>query len=179
MRYWIDTEFNEEKGGATITPISIALVCEDGREYYGISEEFDAGSCNQWVLENVLPVLHNDAVLDTRPKPLAQIGLDIIKFVDRHQEPPEFWGFYCAYDWMVMCQSLGGMMAVPKHWPKFCNDLKQYAMAATSRSGAYRMPPQSDYVKHNALEDARWTRAAHAHLRSYLRSEARKKVQGR
>lgn len=179
MRYWIDTEFNEVKGGGTIIPISIALVCEDGREYYGISEEFDSHECNDWVKNNVLPVLHNENVLDARPKPLAQLGVDILRFVDRHQEPPEFWGFYCAYDWLVLCQMLGGMMKLPKSWPKFCNELKQYAMASTSKSGGYRMPSWEGYVKHNALEDARWTRAAHAHLRSHLRNESRKRMQSR
>ena len=32
MKLWIDTEFNEYKGAL----ISLALVAEDGREWYGV-----------------------------------------------------------------------------------------------------------------------------------------------
>lgn len=51
-KYFLDTEFIED--GKIIDLISIALVCEDGREYYAISTEFNPCNANDWVRENVL-----------------------------------------------------------------------------------------------------------------------------
>lgn len=39
MKYFIDTEFRESPN--TIDLISIGVVCEDGREYYAVSKDFD------------------------------------------------------------------------------------------------------------------------------------------
>lgn len=52
MKYFFDTEFIED--GRTIDLISIGMVCEDGREYYAVSEEFDFGKASEWVIKNVL-----------------------------------------------------------------------------------------------------------------------------
>ena len=55
MKYWYDTEFIED--GKTIDLISIGIVCEDGRELYLQSVEFDPRKASKWVQENVLPHL--------------------------------------------------------------------------------------------------------------------------
>ncbi|HEU4360304.1 MAG TPA: hypothetical protein VFR27_02205, partial [Mycobacterium sp.] len=53
MRYFYDTEFIDD--GYTIELISIGVVAEDGREYYAVSTEFDAGRAGPWVRTHVLP----------------------------------------------------------------------------------------------------------------------------
>ena len=55
MRYFIDEEFIED--GHTIDLISIGIVCEDGRELYLQSTEFNPRKASKWVQENVLPHL--------------------------------------------------------------------------------------------------------------------------
>jgi hypothetical protein len=50
MNLWIDTEFNEYHGAL----ISMALVAEDGREWYGVRYCDDPGF---WVREHVMPHL--------------------------------------------------------------------------------------------------------------------------
>lgn len=52
MRYFLDTEFIDD--GEVIDLISIGIVCEDGREYYAQSCEFNHRSASPWVRENVL-----------------------------------------------------------------------------------------------------------------------------
>lgn len=52
MRYFLDTEFIED--GKTIDLISIGIVCEDGRELYLQSCEFDHRIASEWVRDNVL-----------------------------------------------------------------------------------------------------------------------------
>lgn len=50
VRYWLDCEFNDFQGEL----ISMALVCEDGREWY---EVLECKTPSKWVAENVMPVL--------------------------------------------------------------------------------------------------------------------------
>src|SRR5439155_17667518 len=54
-RYFVDTEFLEN--GTTIELVSIGVVCEDGREYYAVSADFDPGDAIPWVREHVLSQL--------------------------------------------------------------------------------------------------------------------------
>lgn len=61
MKYFIDTEFIEGfheplfgKRRHFIDLISIGIVCEDGREYYAISNEFQRKDADKWVNENVI-----------------------------------------------------------------------------------------------------------------------------
>jgi hypothetical protein len=55
MRIWIDTEFNEFKGEL----ISMALVAEDGREFY---ESLGCENPGAWVAANVMPIICKDPV---------------------------------------------------------------------------------------------------------------------
>lgn len=52
MRYYLDTEFIDD--GHAIDLISIGIVCEDGREYYAQSCEFDPYKASPWVASNVI-----------------------------------------------------------------------------------------------------------------------------
>jgi len=45
LKYFLDTEFIERP--CSITLISIGIKCEDGREYYQISSEFDYDDANE------------------------------------------------------------------------------------------------------------------------------------
>ena len=53
MRIWIDTEFNEHEGRHQL--ISMALVAEDGREWYEVRPCAQPGA---WVAQNVIPKLN-------------------------------------------------------------------------------------------------------------------------
>jgi len=65
MKYFIDTEFIEGfykplfgKRRHFIDLISIGIKCEDGREYYAISKEFNYKDADEWVKKNViLPIV--------------------------------------------------------------------------------------------------------------------------
>ena len=57
MKLWIDTEFNEYRGAL----ISLALVAEDGREWYGVRYCDDPG---WWVKEHVMPHLNQEPQRD-------------------------------------------------------------------------------------------------------------------
>ena len=153
MRYFIDTEFIESGPHRPIDLISIGIVDEDGRTFYAESADFDPGNANEWVKENVLPHLLGDGMCSHLP----QIAEAIKAFIG--DEKPEFWGYYCDYDWVVFCQIFGSMVDLPKGWPMYCNDLKQLCKSI----GDPPLPTQHS-TEHNALHDARWNKLVYEYL---------------
>ena len=154
MKYYIDTEFCESGPHKPIDLISIGIVAEDGRELYAVSAEFNPQDANDWVKANVLPHL-GDAI----PTSLDVMAVRVERFMYDGQIPPEIWGYYADYDWIVFCQIFGRMIDLPKGWPMFCNDIKQLAMMM----GNPKLPEQID-IEHNALNDARWNKVAYDFL---------------
>jgi len=181
MLYFLDTEFHED--GKTIDLISIGVVAEDGREFYAISQEAELHRVNPWVRANVLPRLppYGDSAWMTRKAIADQLILftggvvtaggvaysaqDVILPEQAGPYPPlndkpKFWGYFCDYDWVVLCQLFGTMMDLPKGWPMWCRDLKQLSVDV----GDPQHPPQTG--EHHALADARWNRDLYAFLMS-------------
>lgn len=172
MRYFLDTEFIED--GRTIEPLSLAVVCEDGREFYAEWMSADITKANGWVQENVLPHMEwlgkpNTATAPQPPCMTKTMGsvwmcdtprmirMFLLDFIGK--DTPEFWAYYADYDWIVVCQLFGTMMDLPEHFPMLCLDLKQEAI----RLGDPELPEQSS-VEHHALADAHWNREVWEYL---------------
>lgn len=168
MRYFFDTEFIED--GRTIDLISIGIVAEDGRKYYAVSTEFKARRADRWVKDNVLVHLpprhvHYSDSPRLREEALAwknrqTIKRDILEFCD--QGKPEFWAYYADYDWVVFCQLFGRMIDLPKGFPMYCRDIKQWA----DQLGVEL--PKQESTEHHALADAQWNFEAWRHLNSIV-----------
>lgn len=169
MRYFYDTEFIED--GTTVDLISIGIVAEDGREYYAVNRNAPWGRIRQhdWLMANVVPHLTEGEPgsflfnLDTPVyMPKAWIAAQVRDFLLAHNGPVELWGYYSAYDHVVLAQLWGTMMQLPSGVPMWTNDIQQVAAA---RGLDNSLPPQKG-TAHNALDDARWTREAWAYLTS-------------
>lgn len=145
-RIWFDTEFIED--GRTIELVSIGMVREGGATYYAEVEGVDYSRADPWLHENVFPHLQGGSSLRSRDI----IRRDILEFAG---ETPEFWAYYADYDWVALCQLHGRMIDLPKGWPMFCRDLKQWAVML----GNPELPKQEG-TEHHALADALWTRSA-------------------
>ncbi len=186
MTYWYDTEFIED--GKTIDLISIGMVGEDGRELYLQNHACQFWKANQWVVDNVFPFLVDLHVIQggeegLRVHPQGQlflpdwtpgrvsketcwrapveIAISLKDFCDREKYgKPEFWGYYSAYDHVALCQLFGTMMDLPKGWPMYTRDIKQWCDAL----GNPQLPEQGK-SEHHALADARWNRKAWLFLR--------------
>lgn len=170
MRYWLDTEFIED--GRSIDLLSIGIVAEDGRELYAESLEAPLSKANDWVKANVLPHLTPIPTRDIdvwmrieKRKTPCLWRLEIMDYVRVFCDPdcygkPEFWGYFADYDWVVLCQLFGTMMDLPKGWPMYCRDIKQWC----DDLGNPRLPEQGK-GEHHALADARWNRVAWEFLR--------------
>jgi hypothetical protein len=146
MKYWMDTEFIERVHSLDL--ISIGLVAEDGREFYAESSEVDWTKASRWVLEHVRPQLAGTGI------PREEIGYAVRRFVDDDKHPV-FWGYFPAYDWVLLSGLFGGMNDLPFAFPHLCLDIKQWAIEL----GDPELPHQTG-TNHHALADARWTREA-------------------
>lgn len=149
MRYFVDTEFNELGPGRPMELISIGIKADDGREYYAVcADGWRLENCSRWVKENVIPYLGND------PKKLRlQIANEITTFVGAipYGGPPEFWGYFADYDWVLFCQLWGTMLDLPNGFPMFCMDLRQ---SMAERGIDKKTLPKQLGQDHNALADA-------------------------
>lgn len=183
MKYFLDCEFIEN--GVTIDLLSIALVCEDGREYYRQNANAKFKSASDWVWRNVFPHLqHFDMRGDRscyRPSdPMAtthtaachskdcpwrfpsEIRDEVKAFLDIQKNgKPEIWGYYSAYDWVAFCQLFGAMIELPKGYPMFCRDIIQEC----KRMGNPELP-KLDKGEHSALLDARWNKQSYEFLQT-------------
>lgn len=133
--------------------ISIGIATESGNDFYAVNKDFRECDANDWVRANVLPHLFP---VELRWS-LNVLREKILAFIEKESagEKPEFWGYYSDYDWVVFCQIFGTMMDLPKGWPMYCRDLKQWC----DDLGYARLPATST-IEHNALNDARWNREA-------------------
>ena len=148
MQYFVDTEFINANG--SIDPVSIGIVCETGKEFYAEFEGFDEGRATPWVRENVLARL-----TENQRFPRSQIRDQIYGFIAACNEdgkPPEFWGDYCAFDFVILSQIFGTFDEWPGSWPFFMYDLQQLqAWTGIGPAVAHRR----DEIEHYALHDAR------------------------
>ena len=169
MKFFIDTEFIEKQNFLQL--ISIGIVSETGKEFYAVSSEYDESMASDWVKKNVIAPIKLENVNTYSP---AMIRAGIIDFIywetirknhkltepikmiylSRYfeEDPPEFWGYYADYDWVLFCWLFGTMTDLPKGYPEYCNDLKQYAVQV----GGEHILKEESQMKHNALEDAQW-----------------------
>lgn len=174
MRVWYDTEFWERGSDWPILPISYGFVREDGQELYLIPENLDllnaVANRHVWLRDNVLP--HLPVTVNHRPAG----GYYVVEWDNDHPDIDavvapsrlphmirdfltgtpdlELWGWFAAYDHVVLAQTFGTMAQMPEGIPWYTNDVKQVV-------GRRRVPVQKSGTEHNALADARWTRLVH------------------
>lgn len=158
MRIFIDTEFLESGPAEPLHLFSIALVAEDGREFYAINRDCPLDLANAWVRANVLPHVDMDKA-ESREDLKARM-IAFLADVCNDGVPPQFWGYYCDYDWVVFAQIFGTMMDLPENYPMFCYDMKQWAMML----GNPPLPQPDPSAEHHALNDARWIRSSFWYL---------------
>lgn len=188
IRYWYDTEFLET--GDSIDLISIGIVASDGREYYAVNEEINAGKLHsairrhRWLMDNVVPHLPLiDGFYRSVPDKSWDIGVPVGRFeldpdhpavmpreqiseqardfLLRPNEPMELWAYYGACDHLALMWLWGPVSARPEGVPMITMDVVQLARSLGVDDA--NLPQQTGQV-HNALDDARWTRDAWRYL---------------
>lgn len=160
MRFYLDTEFNGFGGEL----ISLALVGDDDSFIYLINPKFDfspkkteAGFCNRWVYEHVIPILHD---LPDHVEPIhadvEKWGEIISAFIYRNSGVPQIFADWPS-DMQDLCRLLitGPGEAVHMEHQTHLTILRHLDVYPTSLPGA---------VQHNAWWDAmalrQWVREA-------------------
>jgi hypothetical protein len=161
--FFLDTEFVERP--STIELISVGIVCENGKEFYGINGEADLSGASDWVQKNVLQPMPEYNPIGNQFRRTNgvykrySLANEIHDFVCMQtaglEWSPEFWGYYADYDWVVFCWLFGPMIRLPKGYPMYCRDIKQLC----DLYGNPKLPKEPD-AEHNALADARWNMQA-------------------
>lgn len=132
MNIWIDTEFNEFSGDL----ISMALVADDGQEFYEVLNLENDEKYGSWVYFNVVPYLNKDPII----KQLFQQKL--WAFINQWDE------VHIIADWpddiKYFCMSLITV-------PGMCIGTPLKLTMQIDRT----LNTESSAILHNALEDAR------------------------
>jgi hypothetical protein len=172
VRYFYDTEFYED--GTQIHLLSIGIVADDGRELYLENANFDWLTVpkDHWIQENVRPWLYQDDYAHTSTR--GRIAEHVANFITSTTDN-ELWGFYSAYDHVVLAQLFGRMVDMPDGIPWFTNDLKQESL----RLGINPDSVLQDGVQHHALSDARWNKKLYNVLQKRDRLKPWEKALGR
>lgn len=165
LRYFVDTEHTDN--GERFELISIAVVCEDGREYYAAVRDYDNSAVTPWIEEHVLPQL--PPADDPRWKPRGQIRDELAAFVIGPDI--EFWAMCAWSDWSLVVRLFGRFEDTPTSWPMACWDLWQLE----SELGLTRDDrlPEPEGV-HDALIDARYHKRIYECLREFQATRSRK-----
>jgi hypothetical protein len=156
VKYFYDTEFHED--GRTIDLISIAIVAEDGREYYAVNQDADWGRIERhpWLMENVVPHLPPRSEWKSK----SVIRNEVSEFtLPSPTDTPILWADYAAYDHVALCQLFGTMMDLPQHLPMWTHDLQH----ELERSWKTANAPEQESGLHDALEDARHLKRCYEH----------------
>ena len=127
MRIFFDTEFTGLHQNTTL--ISIGLVAENGREFYGEFIDYDKDQINDWLQENVINKLiyridkliyksdekwsYTDGMYTSRLGNKTYIRVELENWLDSFNESIEMWSDCLAYDWVLFCQLWGGALNVP------------------------------------------------------------------
>lgn len=157
-KLFFDTEFVVR--GTALYPISIGVVDLDGREFYAEVESPWQDHASSWVVRNVVPHL------DGREWPVERVRKALCEFVGT--APVEFWAYMASYDWVVLCQLMGGLVEFPPNWPWFVRDLAWLDPTLTRIRSLNTHNPK----RHHALHDARELRECYLALTSEGEGEA-------
>lgn len=144
MRVWIDTEFNDFKGML----ISMALVAEDGREFYEVRH---CKNPVDWVAEHVIPILGK------APISLREMQVELVKFL------AQFDSVHLVADWpediQHFCETLITDPGTRLDTPPLMMEIRRDLDAVSA-------------LPHNALEDARAIMRKHLEIESVRKSDA-------
>jgi len=117
MKIFFDCEFTGLRKATTL--ISIGLVSDDNRAFYGVFNDFDKSQVDDWIEEHVLKNLN---------KPFNISGLDLyqmegnksdirlsLRFWFKQFDRVEIWSDCLAYDWVLFNDIFGHAFKIPEN----------------------------------------------------------------
>ncbi len=174
LRFFLDSEFNEHAAPFKLDPISIALVPEDpsGKDFYGVSRDFNAAKITPWLDANVVKHLPPADKRRTNDEIRDDMIAYLKSFATAGKPAPaiEIWAYNGATDQVVMANFFGGLTKLREAFkaaglpsPQF-RDLKELTRA----TGESLPPPEN---AHDCHADALWARDLFKYLGKKLPPE--------
>lgn len=162
MKVFFDTEFTGLHQNTTL--ISIGMVDEHGREFYGACTDYDQSQVDDWLRENVIAHLDSTVTCRTVIGSRAEIATEITKWLPT-APVIEMWGDTLAYDWVLFCNLFGNAFKIPKDIYYIPFDIA----TVMKIKGVDPDINREEFAgiagsKHNALHDARVIRACYERL---------------
>lgn len=166
--------------------ISVGIAGPNKAPYYAINKNFKKRYANVWVRENVLKMLPASKSARTDYKTIPEIKKDILEYFGCKwhtqascancgrwiaPEGIELYGYFSAYDHVMLSTLFGTMINLPGNFPMYTRDLKQemdrlvQAVCDRDRETSFnkllaQVKKMEEYPKqeseHNAASDACW-----------------------
>lgn len=139
MRLFLDCEFSQLSAAAKL--ISLALVAEDGSEFYvELLDAWQEEDCSDFVKEIVLPQLWGGSYA----LPIVEARMSLLRFLTSFKKEVEIVTDAPQYDWELFCDLVydGG------RWPRIVRNFPTDATTLTPTREGEELP-------HHALLDAR------------------------
>ena len=189
MKVFFDTEFTGLNQGTTL--ISIGLISEDGRTFYGEFNDYDKTQVDGWIQENVIDKLlmrepsegEQEYYLASRSadNPIGanlydgfsvqprgtrlQIKYELIKWLAQF-ERVEMWSDCLAYDWVLFNQLFGHAFNIPKNVYYIPFDIcTMFKLKGIDPDINREEFAGIEGNKHNALHDAKVIKACYEKMR--------------
>jgi hypothetical protein len=141
VRLFLDCEFSQLSAAAKL--ISLALVAEDGREFYvELLDAWQEEDCSDFVKEIVLPQLWGGSYA----LPIVEARMSLLRFLTSFKKEVEIVTDVPQYDWELFCDLVydGG------RWPGIVRNFPTDATTLTPTNEG-----EGEELPHHALLDAR------------------------
>ncbi|MBK9302256.1 MAG: 3'-5' exoribonuclease [Bacteroidetes bacterium] len=120
MYLFLDTEFTGLHQHTSL--ISIAMVCDNGLEFYAEFTDYNEQDINPWIEENVLrKLIHGNTESFITEKTTyvygnkSEIRAALTDWLHSLEHTPIIvWADVLTYDWILFCELFGGAMHIPQ-----------------------------------------------------------------
>lgn len=191
MKIFFDTEFTGLHKDTTL--ISIGMVDEGGRCFYGEFTDYDESQVSDWIEENVLSnlMLKDRGMMERLKNAFKDGGYDVTMvrggravvfsklkhWLDKYDEI-EFVSDVCHYDFVLLIDLFGTAFDLPNNICASCHDINQdiasyYGVSEhtafdINRDEIVDEPFLSEFIsKHNSLYDALVIRLVYSKVNNY------------
>lgn len=191
MKIFFDTEFTGLHKDTTL--ISIGMVDEGGRCFYGEFTDYDESQVSVWIEENVLSnlMLKDRGMMERLKNAFKDGGYDVTMvrggravvfselkhWLDKYDEI-QFVSDVCHYDFVLLIDLFGTAFDLPNNICASCHDINQdiasyYGVSEhtafdINRDEIVDEPFLSEFVsKHNSLYDALVIRLVYSKVNNY------------
>ena len=173
-KVFFDTEFTGLHKATSL--ISIGLVTDRNKVFYGEFTDYNRGQVGQWLQENVINNLYEPPGRPYHPttRPAYYHKGDKVDISNALAEwleslgPVEIWSDCLAYDWVLFCDLFGSAINIPAnvYYIPFdiCTLFKAQGIDPDISREEFAGVTAGAHGKHNALHDARVIKACFERL---------------